>query len=167
MRGFNKGKKYGGGSGKRSHQGGKFENSSQMHKAVCSKCRGNCEVPFRPTGNKPIFCSQCFKGKDKGNFGSASYRDESRGKFGDRNSKPRFDNQKSYRAEGEKGAVNYQVQFEILNAKLDKILKAVSQTVTPVKIEFEPVTEKKEKSAGKKIAATKVKRKPAAKKPKK
>ena len=42
----------------------------KMHKAVCDKCNRDCEVPFRPTGSKPIFCSRCFEdepgGKDKG-----------------------------------------------------------------------------------------------------
>ena len=32
----------------------------QMHKAVCSDCGANCEVPFKPTTNKPIYCSKCF-----------------------------------------------------------------------------------------------------------
>ena len=27
----------------------------QMHSAVCDDCGNNCEVPFRPTGDKPIF----------------------------------------------------------------------------------------------------------------
>jgi CxxC-x17-CxxC domain-containing protein len=34
---------------------------SKMHPAVCSKCGNSCQVPFKPTGNRPIFCSNCFK----------------------------------------------------------------------------------------------------------
>lgn len=33
----------------------------EMHKAVCDKCHQDCEVPFRPTSGKPIFCSNCFE----------------------------------------------------------------------------------------------------------
>lgn len=33
----------------------------EMHKAICDKCHQNCEVPFRPTSGKPIFCSNCFE----------------------------------------------------------------------------------------------------------
>lgn len=33
----------------------------QMHSATCSKCGKSCMVPFRPTGNRPIFCNECFK----------------------------------------------------------------------------------------------------------
>ncbi|MBU0707687.1 hypothetical protein KKG41_04920 [Patescibacteria group bacterium] len=33
----------------------------QMHTAICDKCGQKAEVPFKPTGDKPIFCSECFK----------------------------------------------------------------------------------------------------------
>lgn len=32
----------------------------EMHKAVCSNCGKDCEVPFRPTGDKPVLCDDCF-----------------------------------------------------------------------------------------------------------
>jgi CxxC-x17-CxxC domain-containing protein len=32
-----------------------------MHSAVCASCGKSCEVPFRPTGDKPIYCSFCFE----------------------------------------------------------------------------------------------------------
>ena len=31
----------------------------EMHKAVCSKCGKNCEVPFKPTEGRDVFCSEC------------------------------------------------------------------------------------------------------------
>ena len=31
-----------------------------MHSATCSECQARCEVPFKPNGKKPIFCSNCF-----------------------------------------------------------------------------------------------------------
>ena len=34
--------------------------SRSMHQATCDKCGNQCEVPFRPSGGKPIFCSDCF-----------------------------------------------------------------------------------------------------------
>lgn len=33
----------------------------RMHSAVCAKCGERCEVPFRPTGDKPVYCSNCFR----------------------------------------------------------------------------------------------------------
>src|SRR3989338_3713260 len=32
----------------------------EMHNAICSKCEKKCQVPFKPTGSKPVFCSDCF-----------------------------------------------------------------------------------------------------------
>ena len=31
-----------------------------MYKATCSDCVQTCEVPFRPSGEKPVYCSNCF-----------------------------------------------------------------------------------------------------------
>lgn len=33
-----------------------------LHKATCAECNKTCEVPFRPTGEKPVYCNDCFKG---------------------------------------------------------------------------------------------------------
>ena len=43
----------------------------RMYEVVCDKCGQKCEVPFNPTSDKPVYCSECFKGKegssDRGN----------------------------------------------------------------------------------------------------
>jgi CxxC-x17-CxxC domain-containing protein len=36
----------------------------QMHNAVCDECGRDCQVPFKPTGSKPIYCSKCFEKHD-------------------------------------------------------------------------------------------------------
>ena len=47
-----------------------------MHNASCDKCGDNCEVPFRPTPGKPIFCDNCFEKGAKGSKdGGSSYED--------------------------------------------------------------------------------------------
>jgi CxxC-x17-CxxC domain-containing protein len=35
----------------------------EMHKATCSDCGKECEVPFKPTEGKPVFCKDCYKSK--------------------------------------------------------------------------------------------------------
>ena len=35
----------------------------EMHKAVCSECKQECEVPFKPTEGRPVFCKECFAKK--------------------------------------------------------------------------------------------------------
>ncbi len=32
----------------------------EMHKAVCAKCGTDCEVPFEPRDDRPIYCSTCY-----------------------------------------------------------------------------------------------------------
>jgi len=35
----------------------------EMHKATCSECGQECEVPFKPTEGRPVFCRDCFAKK--------------------------------------------------------------------------------------------------------
>ena len=35
----------------------------QMHKAVCDECKQECEVPFKPTEGKPVYCKDCYAKK--------------------------------------------------------------------------------------------------------
>jgi CxxC-x17-CxxC domain-containing protein len=34
----------------------------EMHPAVCAQCGVETTVPFRPRGDKPVYCSDCFAG---------------------------------------------------------------------------------------------------------
>ena len=43
----------GGGGG---YGGGRRE----MHDAVCAQCGKDTQVPFRPSGDRPVYCSDCF-----------------------------------------------------------------------------------------------------------
>ena len=39
----------------------------EMHKATCSKCKKECEVPFKPTEGKPVYCKDCYATMPKPN----------------------------------------------------------------------------------------------------
>ena len=43
----------------------------EMHSGVCDKCGKDCEVPFKPTQGKPLYCNDCFKdqGRESGSRG--------------------------------------------------------------------------------------------------
>jgi CxxC-x17-CxxC domain-containing protein len=32
----------------------------EMHKVTCSECSVECEVPFKPTEGKPVYCRNCY-----------------------------------------------------------------------------------------------------------
>ena len=38
----------------------------EMHSATCSACGKSCQVPFQPSGEKPVYCSDCFQGQRSG-----------------------------------------------------------------------------------------------------
>ena len=93
-----------------------------MHQAICDKCGASCEVPFRPSGDKPIFCNDCFDRK------------------GGRDDRPR---------RGTDSCQESKMLLEQMNAKLDKILAGL--TIVPEKKIKEPkpakeVIKKKKKS---------------------
>ncbi len=35
----------------------------EMFSAVCAECGRTAQVPFQPTGARPVYCSDCFQGK--------------------------------------------------------------------------------------------------------
>jgi CxxC-x17-CxxC domain-containing protein len=35
----------------------------EMFAAVCVECGKDCQVPFKPTEGKPVYCSECFAAK--------------------------------------------------------------------------------------------------------
>ena len=84
MRNFNDNRRSGGGNSGRF--GGRNQGGSEMHHATCSDCGRDCEVPFRPTGRKPVFCSDCFRREDDfhSNRDDGGYRDRDNS-YGKRN----------------------------------------------------------------------------------
>ncbi len=47
----------------------------EMHEVICDKCGEKCEVPFKPTSSKPVYCSDCFrKNKDSDSRSSGPSR---------------------------------------------------------------------------------------------
>lgn len=87
---------------------------SQMHDAVCDDCGRDCQVPFRPSGDKPIYCSDCFE-KRGGNERSGD-------RGGDRSSK-----RSSYDRPSQPSVVNVDMSrlvksVEALSGKLDTII---------------------------------------------
>jgi CxxC-x17-CxxC domain-containing protein len=47
-------------SGGDSSGGGYQRAEREMFSATCSQCGREAQVPFRPSGAKPVYCSDCF-----------------------------------------------------------------------------------------------------------
>jgi len=37
-----------------------------LHKAICADCNKSCDVPFKPTGDRPVYCKECFAKRKTG-----------------------------------------------------------------------------------------------------
>lgn len=63
---FKKNNHFSGGNRRSFHKGGDSRSQGQreLYDAECNSCHKRCQVPFRPNGRKPVYCSDCFKQDD-------------------------------------------------------------------------------------------------------
>lgn len=131
---------------------GGSRDSVVMHKATCSECGNNCEVPFRPSGEKPVYCSNCFGSKREG---------------GDRNSRKDFGGSRAPapRQEFRPAPQNDDTKKQLaeISMKLDRLIGAIEKMNTQ-KVEKmapeKPIVKKAvkaEKAPKKKVATAKKK----------
>lgn len=86
-----KGRSFGGGGSRGGFKpgggrgfGGNDGERAVMHRATCAECGKSCEVPFRPSGDRPVLCHDCFSGS-KGDYSSRKpERSFKRDSFGDK-----------------------------------------------------------------------------------
>lgn len=45
----------------RERRGGFDRGPREMHKATCADCGKECEVPFKPTEGRPVYCKECYQ----------------------------------------------------------------------------------------------------------
>jgi CxxC-x17-CxxC domain-containing protein len=48
------------------NSGGYGQGPREMHPVVCAECGKDTTVPFRPTEDRPVYCSDCFAGRRTG-----------------------------------------------------------------------------------------------------
>lgn len=145
--GDKRGSSFGGGERRRSggvgggDRGGR-ERSSELFAATCSACKKSCEVPFRPSGDKPVFCSACFNMKS---------RDEERGntprEYGNRSDarphksasyeKPYQEHRPSYEAAPQVAKntdlIDMKRQLTTIESRLNRILDLLNPPTPPTK----------------------------------
>jgi CxxC-x17-CxxC domain-containing protein len=64
-------------NGGSSYSGGSsYGGERQMYPAVCAQCGKDTQVPFQPRGDKPVYCSDCYRQQQ----GSSSYSSRSSGR---------------------------------------------------------------------------------------
>lgn len=98
-----------------------------MHKATCAECKRNCEVPFKPTGKKPVLCRDCHN--------------EAQGK-----GEPReFSGKKSHSrnpisSPEERVLKSLQSDVQSLHLKIDSLTRNLKTVLTHLKLEEDKVS---------------------------
>ena len=186
-RSFGGGSRFGGGG-----RGGSARPT--MHSTTCSDWGNTCEGPFKPTGARPVFCSNCFKKEENGGDSRSSFDSRPARFNSDRSERPSFggdrqlhdaicakcgencqvpfkpnDSKPVYCSncfdKGAKGGQSSE-QLDTINAKLDLIIKAMGlgSVSTKEKVEKKSEPEAKKEVAAPKKEKTKAKAKVASKK---
>ena len=98
-------------------------NDRMMHHAVCASCGKDCEVPFRPSGDRPVYCSDCFeKKRNEGGYSGdrGGGRNFNKPNSGDRHQDFAGRGDSRNRPGQDFGQITQQLKS--LNEKLDKII---------------------------------------------
>ena len=103
----------------------------EMFHAVCAECGKDCEIPFEPRDDRPVYCSECFEKRDGGpkrprDFGGRDNREPRRPHF-DREDRPRPPHENE--------------QLKDISLKLDRLLEIISSN----SLKEEKLVETKEK----------------------
>lgn len=113
---------------------------TEMYDAVCAECGDDCKVPFKPTGNRPVLCRECFQEEQEDSGYDRAPREkkpsfqgvcdtcgnECSVPFKPIKGRPLFCGKcigKGDAGMGSKASDFTPSQYETLNRKLDKILK--------------------------------------------
>jgi CxxC-x17-CxxC domain-containing protein len=149
---------YGGGGGGGNDRR-RDEGPRTMHSATCSDCGKNAQVPFKPTGDKPVFCSDCFGSKKDSN--TSFERNNDRRGGGDRSfdrgndrrggsDRPSFKDNRGPKTSGGGDTQKLERQIDALHKKMDKVLASLGEDVPGLQSAEENFS--LPKSAKKKIA---------------
>ena len=157
MGNFNRDNRPGGGRnfGNRGFGGNRDRKPLQKYSAVCSSCGKECQLPFKPTGERPVYCRDCFA-KNGGGDSNKSYGRDNHGQslF----QKP-VENRQSSPSRAEIESINYKLDkiIKLLTTSVDKLPQVIEEeipTTVPALSEEQPVVVEKKKRASKKVSKT-------------
>lgn len=123
-----------------------------MHQAVCDQCGNPCEVPFQPTEGKPVYCNVCFgeKRNSGSDRGGDRFPQKNFNSFNKAPAKTEFGNNAG------RGNDELKKQLELLNVKMDRLIRAVEALNNAKPLPF--VVDEKAKKAVKTFPEAKTKK---------
>lgn len=146
--------KFGGG-------GGYEKRPAELFPARCSTCGKNCEVPFRPSSDKPVYCSACFNKKNDdatreyhASKGGDTRRDDYRSEAPQRTERPvRHEMTRVQGTPGTGGIEEMRQKLDKLESKINRILEIVNQPKQTEKVSVQNVVAVPEKNIVKEVPA--------------
>jgi len=114
-----------------------------MFSAICAECRKPCQVPFRPSGDKPIYCKECFMKRKEKTAGDLWRPNASQGGGAKQSTDPARLQQSS----GGVQLADVKRQIEVISGKLDMVLQ-----------KLEGAGSRTRKAAARKVPARKAKK---------
>jgi len=121
----------------------------EMFSATCTDCNKRCDVPFKPSSDKPVYCSACFGMKKSANESRGQDNNRGREDRGSHNERtdftrpqreqrsPSYDNT---RGRSDDGIADLKKQITGLELKLNRILDLINP---PMPSQKESLPEKK------------------------
>src|SRR3989338_8264812 len=97
------------------------DESRSMYKSVCANCGKSCEVPFKPSGDRPVYCRDCFRERSEGGGGAPK-----QGGASATSSSPRPSSQGAPRPSDGLSA-----QVSAMSTKLDRLLALMENASSP------------------------------------
>ncbi len=96
----------------------------EMFSTTCAKCSKSCEVPFRPNGERPVFCKDCFVDKRAQFGGDRDHRDAPERPFQKREFTPSY-SPVPRPAVADPRIEDLKRQVEVMNKKLDTLVQMI------------------------------------------
>jgi CxxC-x17-CxxC domain-containing protein len=168
------GERFGERSFKKSPRERDVNGRGDMFPAVCANCSKACEVPFKPNGKKPVYCTNCFGagaggGAPRGNPFDNRFEKTFEKRVHDRDYRESIPARTSRPVDNKRAPSTDQLQREInsIGTKIDRVIEVLDRLARVAVVASELKPEKKATvDTAKKVVVKKVsvKKKAATKK---
>ncbi len=117
------------GAGTFKRRDGKDQNSGdqkEFFSATCSTCGKSCEVPFRPSAGKPVYCKDCFANTDNRSGQSDKGYSDKRKDFSREKRREDAPRREFSPAKPDLATEDIKRQLAILESKLNRVLELIN-----------------------------------------
>lgn len=117
--------------------GGRDGGERELFDAICAECGKPCQVPFRPNGQKPVYCRDCFGGKEGPSRDTFSRDDRG---FRPERSGMQHETKVFQAQPNDRKIDELKRQLDVVQSKLDELIKMVERSQKTAKTSGEAST---------------------------